>query len=132
MQETQYTRLDTKTVVSRCFIVITVVPALCAMTFVVFASYFTGYFEFTMALPIWARKLGSLPQVAEWHRYLYAWGWLGPALSSLAAIVLVCRRQCTLGALALFIGLMVLFTTFWLVFSLLAMQLCNQVFHVVT
>jgi len=116
--------LDTGTMVGRRLIMIIVAPVLCGMVLVVYASYGAGYLEFTHALP--RRDLWDLPQLTDWYRSLYAWGWFGPALSSLAAIVLVCRRQCTIGSLASLIGFMVIFTTFWLVFTLLALYIGNQ------
>ena len=119
--------LDTKTVVSRRFIVLTVAPVLCCMILVVFACHAMGHMEFTRALPLNPRALSALVCL---YRGCYAWSWLAPVVSGLAAVILVCRRRCTIGALAALIGFMVIFTVFWLMFTLLTLYFANQSFLV--
>jgi len=119
--------LRAETRVGRRLIALAAVPALCSMTLVVFGSYFAGTLEFTRVWP--PKDPECLPALTVLYGNAYAWGWLAPPMSVAALLWLLYRGSCGIGTLVAFIGLVGVFTTLWLTFTLLALYVGNQTFH---
>ena len=117
------------TLVKRPLVVLIAVPALLSMMAVIYIAFGAATMEFKYGCV--SRDTEYPPVITAAYRDICPWGWVGPTLGVAGLIALLCRQRCTVGALALYIGFVAVFTTLWLTVTLLAFYLGNRHFSII-
>ena len=126
--------LSRDTTVDRALAAVIVFAALVLEVIVLYATNIAAKLEFTAAVRSarLQREVGSgeaTPYITVAYRrvYKYSWGWLPVAL--LWAYWILRGRHCSLLALLCYVGVSLNLAAVWLLFTLLALYVGNQLFY---
>jgi hypothetical protein len=112
--------------VQRHLVVLIAVPVLCCMTVIAWGAITIADMEFTRAIGVSDNVFPA--EITARYRLTYNYWWAGPIIAAIWAVVLVCRKKCSLATLVCYIQFAVVFVTVWGVFSVCTFYVANQSF----